>query len=56
MRRYRCFLARSLTVADGGVHEFVQLRARDAGTAARLALAVSGAQAVVEVVRLDDEP
>lgn len=37
-------------------YRFLQLRARDAGTAARLALAVSGAQAVVEVVRLDDEP
>lgn len=54
MRRYRCFLARSLTVADGGVHEFVQLRASDAEQAARLALAVTGAVAIVDVVRLED--
>jgi hypothetical protein len=32
----------------------VQLRARTAELAARLALAVSGAMAVVEVIRLED--
>lgn len=54
MSRYRCFLHRGTQIAETGVREFVQLRARDADTAARLALAVSGADAVVEVVRLED--
>lgn len=54
MSRYRCYLHRGDQIAETGVREFLQLRARDAGTAARLALAVSGAQAVVEVVRLED--
>ncbi len=56
MSRYRCYLHRGDQIADTGVHEFVQLRAHDATSAARLALAVSGAAAVVEVERLDDEP
>ena len=54
MNRYRCFIARSLAPAETGELEFVQLRARTATDAARLALAVSGALSVVEVVRLED--
>lgn len=54
MRRYRCFLARSLAIADTGAHEFVQLHAADAEQAARLAIAVTGALAVVDVIRLED--
>ena len=46
MSSYRCFLHRDPQIAETGV--------RDADTAARLALAVSGADAVVEVVRLED--
>ena len=56
MRRFRCYLHRGSAPADTGVREFIQLRARDATAAARLALAVSGADAVVEVVRLEDAP
>ena len=54
MRRYRCFLSRDMSPAETGVREFVQLRAKTAEQAARLALAVSGARAVVEVERLED--
>lgn len=54
MNRYRCFIARSLATAETGEHEFIQLRARSATAAARLALAVTGALAVVEVIRLED--
>lgn len=54
MRRYRCFITRSLEIAAAGVHEFVQLHAGDAEQAARLALAVTGALAVVDVIRLED--
>ena len=52
--RYRCFLQHSTQPADTGVLPFVQLRAKSAELAARLALAVSGALAVVEVQRLED--
>lgn len=54
MSRYRCFITRSLALTDNGELEFVQLRARSATDAARLALAVTGAMSVVEVVRLED--
>lgn len=54
MNSYRCFLARTLAIADTGVREFVQLKAPDADRAARLALAVSGAMAIVEVVRIEE--
>ena len=54
MNRYRCYLAHSLGIAESGVYPFVQLRAATAQIAARLALAVSGALAVVEVVRLEE--
>lgn len=56
MNRYRCYLHRGSQPANTGVREFIQLRARDATAAARLALAVSGADAVVEVERLEDAP
>ena len=52
--RYRCFLQYTTGVAESGVHPFIQLRARSAEIAARLALAVSGAMAVVEVERLEE--
>ena len=52
-RSYRCFVAYSLQIAENGVRPFVQLRARSACQAARLALAVTGAQAVVDVIRLE---
>lgn len=39
MRRYRCFLTRSLEIATSGVHEFVQLKARDAEQAALICCA-----------------
>lgn len=51
---YRCYLQRSNQVSESGVREFLQLRARSAEAAARLALAVSGADAVVEVERLEE--
>jgi hypothetical protein len=54
VNRYRCYLAHSLGIAESGVYPFVQLRAATAQIAARLALAVSGALAVVEVVRLEE--
>lgn len=54
MRRYRCFIARDMSPAETGVLEFVQLRAGSAELAARLALAVTGAMAVVEVVRIEE--
>jgi len=54
MSRYRCYLAHSLGIAESGVHPFVQLRAATAEIAARLAIAVTGAIAVVEVVRLEE--
>ena len=54
MRRYRCFIARTLQIAESGLREFVQLRAPDAERAARLALAVTGALAGGEVVRLEE--
>jgi hypothetical protein len=54
LHRYRCYLQHSFAPSDTGVLPFVQLRARTAELAARLALAVSGALAVVEVIRLED--
>lgn len=54
MNRYRCYLQHSTAIAESGVLPFVQLRARTAEIAARLALAVSGAIAVVEVERLEE--
>lgn len=53
-RRYRCYLTHDRGIADTGVHPFVQLRAASACLAARLALAVTGAIAVVEVQRLEE--
>ncbi len=54
MNRYRCFLQMSTEPAETGVRPFIQLRAKTAEVAARLALSVSGAIAVVEVVRLEE--
>lgn len=54
MRSYRCFLTRSFEIADTGVREWIQLRARDAVDAACLALAVSGANSVVDVIRIEE--
>lgn len=53
-RSYRCFLAYTLQIADTGVRPFVQLKAASACRAAHLARAVTGAQAVVEVIRLEE--
>ncbi len=53
-RPYRCYLNRTTAVAETGERECVQLRAPSATIAARLALAVTGAAAVVEVERLED--
>jgi hypothetical protein len=50
--RYRCYLNHGHP-AETGVLPFVQLKAVSAGTAARLAHAVTGA-CVVEVVRLEE--
>lgn len=52
--RYRCYLNRTHAIAETGEREFVQLRAPSAATAARLALAVTGATAVVEVERIEE--
>ena len=52
--RYRCYLQRSHQLAESGVREFLQLKARSTEAAARAALAVSGAIAVVEVERLEE--
>lgn len=54
LHRYRCYLQRSTEPADTGVRPFLQLKARSAEAAARLALAVSGALAVVEVERIEE--
>lgn len=54
MNRYRCFLQYTTALAETGVLPFVQLRAKSAEVAARLALAVTGALAVVEVQRLEE--
>jgi hypothetical protein len=54
MPRYRCYLAHTLGISETGVHPFVQLQAASATLAARLALAVTGALAVVDVVRLEE--
>lgn len=54
MNRYRCFIARTGDPSETGVREFVQLRARTAEQAARLALAVTGAATVIEVERLEE--
>lgn len=51
---YRCYLQRSNQISESGVREFLQLRAPTAESAARLALAVSGAQTVVEVERIEE--
>lgn len=53
-RSYRCVLAFNLQIADTGVRPFVQLRAPSACRAARLAQWATGAQAVVEVIRLEE--
>ncbi|MFM1991314.1 MAG: hypothetical protein RJA99_4271 [Pseudomonadota bacterium] len=50
---YRCHLARTHAVAETGERPFVQLRAPSAVIAAHLALAVTGAVAVVEVERIE---
>lgn len=52
--RYRCYLNRSHAIAETGEREYVQLRAASASTAAHLALAVTGAIAVVEVERIEE--
>lgn len=54
MRRYRCYLARSFDLSETGVREYVQLQARNAEHAARLALATTGATSVIEVERLEE--
>jgi len=54
MNRYRCYLQLSTEPAETGVRPFIQLKAKTAELAARLALAVSGALAVVEVVRVEE--
>ena len=54
MNRYRCYLFPGLGLSETGVLPYLQLRAATAELAARLALAVSGALAVVEVVRLEE--
>lgn len=54
MNRYRCYLQFATELAATGVLPFVQLRARNAEIAARLALAVTGAVAIVEVERLEE--
>lgn len=54
MNRYRCYLQLSTEITESGVRPFVQLKAKTAELAARAALAVSGALAVVEVVRLEE--
>ena len=50
---YRCHLRRNLLIAESGVLEFIQVKATDAESAARAALKVSGAIAVVEVERIE---
>lgn len=50
---YRCYLQRSLMPSNTGVLEFIQVKAANATQAARAALAVSGAMAVVEVERIE---
>jgi hypothetical protein len=52
--RYRCHLIRTYAIAETGEREVVQLRAPSAALAARLALHVTGAAAVVEVERIED--
>ncbi len=52
--RYRCYLNRTHAIAETGEREFVQLRAPSATLAAHLALAVTGAAAVVEVERIEE--
>lgn len=54
MNRYRCYLQMSTELAETGVRPFLQLKAKTAELAARAALAVSGALAVVEVVRIEE--
>lgn len=54
INRHRCFLQFTTALSETCVHPFVQLRARSAELAARLALAVTGALAVVEVQRLEE--
>lgn len=54
MNRYRCFLQYTGDLAETGVLPFVQLRAQTAELAARLALAATGALAVVEVQRIEE--
>jgi len=56
MRRYRCYLARSRDISETGLREYVQLRASNAEHAARLALATTGAESVIEVERLEEPP
>lgn len=52
--RYRCYLNRSHAIAETGEREFIQLKATSASSAAHLALAVTGATAVVEVERIEE--
>lgn len=54
MKRYRCYLQLGTEIAASGVLPFLQLKAESAERAARLALAVSGAIAVVEVERIEE--
>lgn len=53
LHSYRCYLQRSLMPSTTGVLEFIQVKAASATQAARAALAVSGAMAVVEVERIE---
>lgn len=53
LHTYRAYLQRSLMPSATGVLEFIQLKAESATLAARAALAVSGAMAVVEVERIE---
>lgn len=50
---YRCHLAQSNAIAETGERPWIQLKAPSAATAAHLALAVTGALAVVEVERIE---
>lgn len=54
MNRYRCYLQLGTEISASGVLPFLQLKAESAERAARLALAVSGAIAVVEVERIEE--
>lgn len=53
--RYRCYLTRSHQVAETGERESIQLKAPSAAIAAHRALHVTGAIAVVEAERIEEQ-